>query len=469
MTPLQRRILVVAILASFVSFLDGSVVNVALPAISAELTTGPLTGLALQQWVVDAYLITLGSLILLAGSMSDVYGRRRVLFAGLAGFGVTSVLCALAPSGVFLVVARALQGVAGALLVPSSLAMIIAAFTGESQSRAIGRWTAWTSGALLVGPLVGGIFIDALSWRWVFWINLVPITVTMWLLRDVPATEVSEPADDARPPRRIDVGGAVLAAVGLASTVFALIEQGHYGWVDPVVAVPLVAGVLCLIAFVLWERKSADPMLPLRLFRIRNFAWGNLATAAIYGALYVGGFIVTVFVQQVGDYSATAAGLVQVPVTIIMLAASSRFGALAGRYGPRLFMTVGPIIGGAGYLLMLTTDEQVTYWTQLLPGLLLFGLGLAITVAPLTAAILGSIPAEDAGIGSAVNNAVARVAGLVMIAFVGVIVGTRLDVAGFHRGLVVTAGLLVLGGALSWIGIRNRQVIGSSAEADATG
>lgn len=462
----QQRVLVVAVLASFVSFLDGSVVNVALPAISDELTTGAVTGLALQQWVVDAYMITLGALILLAGSLSDVHGRRRVMAIGLVGFALTSVACALAPDGLFLVVARGLQGVAGALLVPSSLAMIISTFDGERQSRAIGSWTAWTSTASIVGPLLGGILIDAISWRWVFWINVLPVAVTLWLLRGVPRSAAEEPGAAQTPGgrRRIDVAGATLAAVGLAGTVFALIEQGRFGWANPLVWGPFAVGAVCLVAFVAWERRAPDPMLPPRLFRVRNFAWGNLATAAIYGALYFGGFVVTLFLQQVGGYSATAAGLAQLPVTLVLLALSTRFGALAGRYGPRLFMTLGPIVGGAGYLLLLTTTDDAVYVTQVLPGLVLFGVGLAMTVAPLTSAILGSIPAADAGIGSAVNNAVSRVAGLVVIAFAGVIVGGVLDLDGFHRSLVVTAALLVLGGVLSWVGIRNEHVRATRAE-----
>lgn len=449
MTPTQRRVLVVAILASFVSFLDGSVVNVALPAISRELTGGPLTDLALQQWVVDAYLVTLGSLILLAGSLSDVFGRRRVLVAGLLGFVVASVLCAIAPTGLLLVLARALQGVAGALLVPSSLAMIIATFSGTAQARAIGIWTAWTGTASIAGPLLGGLLVDNASWRWVFWINVPVLAVTLLLVRGVPTDE------PAATRRRLDVTGAVLAAVGLAALVLGLIEQGRLGWSHPLVVVSLLGGLASLVAFVAWERRAPDPMLPLRLFTSRNFAWGNLATAAIYAALYFGGLIVTLFLQQVAGWSATAAGLSQVPVTLVMLALSARFGALAGRFGPRVFMTVGPILGGVGYLLMLTAREDTSYLTQLLPGLLVFGLGLALTVAPLTSAILGAISPSDAGIGSAVNNAVSRVAGLVAIALLGAIVGGTFDVDGFHRGLLVTASLLVVGGVLSWVGIRN--------------
>jgi EmrB/QacA subfamily drug resistance transporter len=450
-TSAQRRVLLVAILASFVSFLDGSVVNVALPAISSELAGGSIGGLALQQWVVDAYFITLGSLILVAGSLSDVHGRRRVMWWGLIGFLVTSLLCALAPTGIFLIIARGLQGVAGALLVPSSLAMIISAFSGESQGKAIGTWTAWTGTALIAGPLLGGIFVDTLSWRWVFGINVLPIAVTLWIMRAIEEGEVVA-------GRRVDIRGAILAGIGLAGPVFALIEQSRFGMASPVVWGPLVVGLVALALFFAWERRAPDPMLPLRLFRIRNFSAGNIATAAIYGALAFGGFAVTLFVQQVAGYKATAAGLALLPVTLILLVLSSRVGALAGRYGPRIFMTVGPIVAGGGYLLMLATTVEASYFTQLLPGITLFGLGLAITVAPLTTAILGSIPSTDAGIGSAVNNAVARIAGLIVIACAGIIIGPTFDVAGFHRALVVTAVLLILGGVVSWGGIRNSQV-----------
>lgn len=445
---LRQRVLLVAILASFVSFLDGTVVNVALPAIADEFAGAD--ALALQQWVVDAYLVTLGAFILIAGSIADVHGRRRVMFWGLVGFAVTSVACALAPTGPALVGARALQGVAGALLVPSSLALIVSAFDGPAQGRAIGRWTGWTGTAMIVGPLLGGVLVDTVGWRWVFGINVVPIAVTLWLLRAVPE---SRPAQG----RRIDVIGAALAATGLAGTVFALIESGRWGWASPLIWIPLALGTGCLVAFVLWERHAADPMLPPRLFRERNFAVGNLATVAVYGALAFGPFVITLFVQQVAGYSATAAGLALLPVTLVMLVASGRFGDLAARYGARWFMGLGPLVAGAGYLLMLGTDEQANYWTDLFPGVLVFGVGLACTVAPLTSTILGAVPAADAGIGSAVNNAVSRVAGLVVIAFAGVIVGDRLDVEGLHRGLVVTAVLLVLGGMISLMGIRDAR------------
>lgn len=449
-TTLQRRVLLVAILGSFVSFLDGTVVSVALPAIAEELSGEGMEALALQQWVVDAYLVTLGALMLVAGSVSDVYGRRRVLAAGLVGFGIASVLCAISPTGPVLVIARALQGVAGALLVPSSLALIVATFGGEAQARAIGRWTSWTTAAMIVGPFVGGMLVDFASWRWVFWINVPVIAVTLWLLRGVPAAE-------GEPGRRVDVPGAALAAFGLAGVVFGLIEGERLGWTSPVILVSVIAGAVMLVSFVLYQRRAADPMLPLRLFGARNFAWGNLATFAIYGALSLGGFVLTLFLQQVAGYSATWSGVAQLPTTLAMILLSAWFGTLAGRYGPRLFMTLGPIVAAAGFLLMLTMDETAFYPTQVLPGQLVFGLGLSITVAPLTAAILGAVPAHDAGIGSAVNNAVSRVAGLLTVAFAGIITGGVLDVASFHRALLVTAALLVVGGLLSLAGIRNAR------------
>ncbi len=453
-TPAQRRVLVVAILATFVAFLDATVVTVALPAIGRDLGGTSEQTLVLQQWVVDAYLVMLGALILVAGSLSDVHGRRRVLAVGLVGFAGASVACGLAPTGPFLVGARAVQGIAGALLVPSSLAMIVSAFDGEAQGRAIGRWTAWTGMAGLLGPFVGGLLVDTLSWRWVFWLTAPVAVVTLVLLRGVSGEAI-------RSGRRIDVRGAALAAAGLAVTTTALIESGRLGWTTWQVWLPLAAGLVCLAGCVAAERRTADPMLPLRLFAARNFAWGNAATAAVYGALGFGGFVVTLFLQQVAGYPATAAGLAQLPVTLAMLTLSTRFGTLAGRYGPRLFMTVGPIIAACGFLLMLATDARATYWTQVLPGQMTFGLGLAITVAPLTAAVLGAVPASDAGIASAVNNAVARVAGLVVVALAGTILGGVLDLPSFHRSLLVTATLLVAGGLLSLAGIR--RVVPQSA------
>ncbi|POH60887.1 MFS transporter [Cryobacterium zongtaii] len=443
-TSSQRRILIVAILSSFVAFLDGSIINVALPAISRELGGG----LPLQQWVVDGYLLSLGALILVAGSLSDTFGRVRVLRAGLIWFGITSLACGLAPTGVLLVIARLLQGVAAALLVPSSLALITSTFRGVAQGKAIGAWTGWTGVAGIAGPLLGGILVDAVSWRLVFFINVIPIAVTMFLLRRVQ--EPTRPAVGAR----VDVLGACLAVVGLGGPVFALIEQGRFGWGSPVVYLPMAIGLIAFAAFLWWEARAPQPMMPLGLFRVRNFAVGNIATVGIYAALNLGFFLFALYLQEVGGFSATLAGLAGIPATVMMLLFATLFGTLAGKYGPRLFMTIGPFVAGAGFLLVTTAVPPVNFALQVLPGIVLVGLGLAITVAPLTSAVLGSIHSGQAGIGSAINNAVARVAGLVAIALTGTIVGSALDVAGFQRAMVLVAALMFAGGIVSWLGIR---------------
>jgi EmrB/QacA subfamily drug resistance transporter len=440
----QRLVLIVSILASVISAIDGFIVNVALPTISRELGGGLVT----QQWTVDAYLITLGALILIAGSLSDLFGRKRILMIGLGWFGVASVLCAIAPNGLLLIIARALQGVGGALLVPSSLAIIIATFKGPEQSKAIGTWTAWLSVATVAGPLLGGLILAVVSWRWIFAVNVLPIALTMWLLVRVQLVEYVQSGT------KIDTLGAILCAVGLGAPVFGLIEQPKYGWGDPLVAGPLVAGAILLAVFLWYERRNPAPMLPLSLFRSRNFAAGNIATLAIYAGLSVSAFLITITLQQVGGYSALMASLALLPVSVLMFLLSSRFGALAGRFGPRLFMTVGPLVAAVGFLLMLRVQPQVRYLADLLPGVLLFGLGLAMTVAPLTSAILGGVEPKHAGVASAVNNAVARIAGLVAVALVGVITGPHLDIAGFRRTLVVVTVLLAVGGLVSLVGIR---------------
>ena len=444
-TRTQRLVLWIAILASFVSFLDGSVINVALPAIAKELGGGLTT----QQWVVDAYLITLGALILLAGSLSDVLGRIVILRIGLIGFGVTSLLCAVAVNPEMLIVARGLQGIAGALLVPSSLALITSNFDGVARGRAIGRWTAGTTVAFLAGPTLGGVIVDTIGWRWVFVINVFPIAATLILLAMLGQKDVRQPG------MSIDYLGAVLCVLGLGGPVYALIEQGHYGWGSPVILVPFIVGVLCFAGFLVRERLAKQPLMPLSLFAVRNFAVGNISTALVYGALSIGGFIVVIFLQQVAGWPATLAALATLPVGILNIALSSWFGTLSAKYGARWFMGFGPILAGLGFLLMLTTTDPVNYWTQLLPGVLLFGLGLSATVAPLTSTILGSISEKQSGIGSAVNNAVSRVAGLIAIAFLGLVIGPHVDLGGFHRTLILTAALLILGGVVSAIGIVN--------------
>lgn len=445
MTKQQRVVLTIAVLASFVSFLDGTVVNVALPAIARDLGGG----LSTQQWVVDAYLVTLGAFILVAGSLSDVLGRVVVLRIGLIGFGITSVAIAAAPTAEFLIVARALQGVAGALLVPSSLALITSTFRGTAQARAIGIWTGATTIAMLAGPLVGGLFVDTLSWRLVFLVNVLPIAVTLWLLLRLGH------ADHRRPDARVDILGAVLCAAGLGGIVFALIEQPNLGWSSPVIWMPGALGILSFSGFLVRQRFARQPMMPLGLFRSRNFWAGNLATVFVYAALSLNGFVVSVYLQQGAGLPATLAGLASLPSTLLMILLSSRMGALAGKYGPRLFMTFGPLVMAAGALLLLNVRTDFDYWAQVLPGIVVFGLGLTATVSPLTAAVLGAIETERSGIASAVNNAVSRVAGLLAIAAVSAVVGGSLDLDGFHRAAVFTAVLMLLGAASSFLGIRN--------------
>ena len=441
--PLQRLVIAIAVLASFVTFLDGTVVNVALPAISEELGGGITT----QQWVVDAYLITLSALILLAGSLSDAYGRVLVMRIGLIAFGIASVAVAAAIDPLMLIVARGAQGAAGALLVPSSLALITATMRGDVQARAIGVWTAFTTAAQLVGPLLGGLFVDFLSWRFVFLINVLPIGVTLVLLARLHLPEH---------PRgvRVDWWSGALCALGLGAIVFALIEQPNLGWASPAIWIPAVVGAALFAVFLWRQGRSATPLMPLWLFRVRDFGWGNLATLFVYAALSLNGFVVGVYLQQGAGLSATAAGLASLPMTILMILLSSRAGGWVGRWGPRIFMTIGPLIMAVGALMLLTVNAAFDYWAQVLPAMIVMGLGLSLTVAPLTAAILGAIDENHSGIASAVNNAVSRVAGLLVVAMLSTIVGGTLDLDGFHNAAWVTAALLVLGGVVSWIGIR---------------
>ncbi|NUU09517.1 MFS transporter [Curtobacterium flaccumfaciens] len=446
----RRIVLVVAILASFVVGLDSSVVNVALPAIRQELGGG----LVVQQWVVDAYLVTLGSLILVAGSLSDLFGRVRIITCGLVVFGIASVVCAIAPTGEVLIVARALQGVGGALVMPSALALIVAAFRGAAQAKAIGTWTAWSSAATILGPVVGGLVVDGIGWRWVFVLTAVPIAVTIPLVLRI--TGDVHPA--VRP--RIDVAGAVLAVVGVGGVVLGLIEQERLGWGAPVVVGALVLGAAALVAFVPWElrvtRTAGSPLVPLELFRARNFTVGNLATLSIYGALGMVFFVVTLFLQEVWRFPAWLAGLATLPPTIMLLALSTAVGSFAGRYGPRWFMAAGPAVGAVGALLLLLAgDDPTGYWWSVFPGLVLIGVGIALMVTPLTSAVLGSVPQSEAGSGSAVNNAVARIAGLVTVALAGVVLGGEVSVDGLHRAMVVMALLLAAGAVVCAVGIRN--------------
>jgi EmrB/QacA subfamily drug resistance transporter len=420
----KRLTLVACIMGSGIAVLDGSVVNVALPTIQRSLGGG----LAGQQWVSNAYLLTLGSLILVGGSLGDLFGERRVFALGAGGFGAASMLCALAPSIGFLIACRALQGVAGALLTPSSLAVIVATFPERERGAAIGTWTAFGAIAAVIGPLGGGALLEIASWRWIFLINLPFVAVCLTLILTV-VPRVSRTTDG--PP--IDTLGALLCALGLGGPVFALIEQPRLGWASPAVAGPLIAGGVLLAAFLLRESRTSHPMLPLSLFSRRNFAVGNIETFSMYAGLSILFFFLVLFLQQVAGYTPLQSGLATLPTTALMFVLSRRFGGLADRFGPRLFMGLGPMIAGAGLLLFLRVGVHVDYLGQILPALLTFSVGLSMTVAPLTAAVLAGVEQRQAGIASGVNNAVARVAGLLGIAAIGAIVAAQFGVALDHR------------------------------------
>jgi EmrB/QacA subfamily drug resistance transporter len=418
----KTLVLVAAILGTTVVTVDSTVVNVALPAIDDDLGGG----LAGQQWTSNAYLVTLGSLLLIGGSLGDIFGERRVFALGVVGFGVTSLACALAPTIETLVLARALQGVAGAALTPAALAVIVSNFAPEERAKAVGAWTAWAGVGTVLGPLIGGQLVDTASWRWIFAINVPIVMITLILvLRVVPAGRERDPS------ARVDVVGAALCALGLAGVTFGLIEQPLRGWGDPMVALPIAVGALLFACFIVWEAKTSHPMLPLSLFRRHNFAFGNIETFAMYGGLGLVFFFLVLFLQQVAGFSALAAGTSSLPVTVVMFLLSTRLGALADRYGPRFFMGVGPLIAAAGMAWLLRLDADVDYFVDLLPGLLVFSVGLSMTVAPLTATVLADADDSNAGIASGVNNAIARVAGLIAIAAVGAVVaaafGSRLD------------------------------------------
>jgi EmrB/QacA subfamily drug resistance transporter len=510
----KRLTLLACILGSGIVLLDGTVVNVALPTIQRALGGG----LAAQQWVVNGYLLTLGSLILIGGSLGDLFGERRIFALGVAGFGLASLACALAPSIAALVAARAVQGVAGALLVPSSLAVIVNTFAADERGRAIGSWTAWGAIAGVLGPLAGGELLALASWRWIFLINLPLVCACVTLILWVVPGGRARP-DDGR-GRRVDLPGGLLCALGLGGPVFALIEQPRLGWSSPAVIAPALAGVVLLCAFLAFEARTAQPMLPLALFRRRNFAAGNVETLSMYGGLSIVFFFLVLFLQQIGGYTPLQSGLATLPVTIVLFVLSRRFGGLADRFGPRLFMGAGPLVAAAGLLLFQRAGLRLDYLSEVLPALLVFALGLSMTVAPLTAAVLAGSE-HEAGIASGVNNAVARVAGLLATASVGAAIsgsfagelsrrlaGIRLggparaavaaarrlplgrpsvdalapaqahavrsaaeaaSLHAFHLGLAIAAALIALGGLIGVAGIRNPRRTGPRAADHAGG
>jgi EmrB/QacA subfamily drug resistance transporter len=405
--------LVATILGSTIVFLDATVVNVALPAISDDLDTG----LADQQWVVEAYLLGLVALLLVGGSLGDQFGRRRMFDIGLVLFGVTSIACAIAPNSAILIGSRAAQGFAGALLVPGSLAILAATFEGAERGKAVGTWTAWTGIATVIGPAGGGALIEAFSWRAIFWVN-IPLVVVTVLFSRAAVMESKDPEAD----RTIDWLGIVLSAAGLGGPVYALIQQPTHGWGDPMVWVPLVGGIALFTAFLVWESRYRHSMLDLSLFRIRNFAITNLETLIVYAGLIGAFFFLTLFLQETLDYSPLVAGLATTPVSVILFFLSPIFGRFSTATGPRLPMAVGPIVGGLGLLLLMRVNADADYLTGILPGILLFGLGLSATVAPLTATALNSVQENHVGVASGINNGVSRIAGLLAIAILGAVI-----------------------------------------------
>ncbi len=450
----KRWTLVTCVLGSSIVALDATTVNLALPAVERDLGGG----LATQQWVVSAYALTLGALMLVGGSMGDVFGERRIFLAGVAGFGLTSLACAIAPTALALIVARGLQGVAGALLTPAALAVIIATFEPHERGRAIGIWTAWSGVAAVAGPVVGGQLVAAAGWRWVFVANLPLVAITSALvLRWVPPS-------GHRRTRRLDLLGAGAAALAVGGPAFALIEQPQRGWGSPGVLGPLLLGASGLVAFVARERSARDPMLRRGVLGRHNVVVGNLETVGVYAGLAAVLFLLALFLQEVGGWTATEAGLATLPTTLMLFALSRRFGALADRFGPRVFMGAGPLVSAAGLLLLLRVERDVNFVGAVLPALLAFALGLSMTVAPLTATVLAGVAEEEAGIASAINNAVARIAGLTGVAALGPLVGARVDVSGFHLAVLLSAGVVGFAGVLGALCLRNPDRSVSAAD-----
>jgi EmrB/QacA subfamily drug resistance transporter len=459
-TPAGRWVVASAVLGSGIVFLDGTIVNVALPAIRADLEMS-VAGL---QWTLDGYLVTLSALLLLGGNIGDVFGRRRVFVGGLAGFVVASLLCGIAPNSGLLIAARALQGAAGAFLVPGSLAIISASFHPDDRGRAIGAWSGLAGVSSAIGPLVGGWLIDAVSWRLIFFINLPLAAIAIGLaLRHLPETRDPE-------ANRPDVAGAFAVTIGLAGVTYALIEapgaDSSAPWLIGAV------GVVGLVAFVLIEQTVREPMLPLVLFRSTQFTGANLTTFAVYSAMGGAMFLVVLHLQVTLGYSAIAAGLSLLPVTVLMFAFSSRVGQLAQRIGPRLPMTLGPIVAGAGLWLLSPIEPGSSYVGAVLPGATVFGAGLTTTVAPLTAAVLAAADERHFGTASAVNNAVARIGSLVAVAVLPAIAGLESTSAGaleagFPVALRVCAIVCASGGAIAWATIRTHAKVSTPVVASA--
>ena len=504
----KRWILAAAVLGSGIVFLDSTVVNVALPRIGRDLPRAFLGVLEGQSYVYNAYLLTLSALLILAGAVNDFYGRKRTFLWGLLGFGVTSMLCGLAPTMELLVVFRILQGAAGALLVPGSLALITANFSGEEQGRAFGTWAGASGATTILGPLLGGLLVDTISWRAAFFINVPLVAIAAWATwRHVP-----ESRDETASPQ-VDWIGAAIVALAVGGLAFGTIYGQQRAWRDPVGFIALAVGVVATIALPIWMRRAPHPLIPLGLFRSRNFTVTNISTLLIYGALYVTFYYVGLFQQGTLGYAAAAAGAAGIPGSLFLIFLSSRFGSLAAKYGPRLFMAVGPVIMALGVLWYVRVPASstpwklhpgdvhtylppVSYFTDFLPAAIIFGIGICILVAPLTTALMTSVPVRNSGLGSAINNAISRVgpqlAGALIFVFLtanfygnlaarvtGIDVSSEAfrnkvsplntptdpsliaavrdaSTSSFHLAMIIGAALLIAGAIVNAVGIVNR-------------
>lgn len=462
-TASGRWVLLATVLGSGLAMLDATVVNIALPTIGKDFGAG----LSSLQWVVNAYTLTLAGFLLLGGALGDLYGRRRVFLLGVAWFAAASVLCAIAPGTEALIAARALQGMGAALLTPGSLAILEASFVQEDRAAAIGAWSGLGGIMTAIGPFLGGWLVQSASWRWIFLINLPFAAVVLIVgFRHVPETR-NEQAE-----RRIDILGAILAVLGLAGVVGGLTSGPEAGWTTPSALIPLVAGTILLVAFVRVEQRTTHPLVPLGIFSSTQFTSANLVTFVVYAALAGSFFLLPIQLQTVVGFSPIASGAALLPITVIMLFGSARAGRLATRIGPRIPMTVGPIIAGVGLILMVRIGPSSSYWADVLPGVIVFGCGLALTVAPLTATVLGAAPERYAGVASAVNNDVARTAGLIAVAVLPPLAGiSNADFGnatdfsdGFQLAMVIAGAMLIAGGVLAWVTIR-RPLAAAEGEA----
>ncbi len=443
-----RWVILGMVLGSAATFLNATVVNIALPSISDDLGAD-LAGL---QWVVNGYLVALSALVLVGGSAGDIYGRKRVFLYGLGIFTLSSLACALAGSLTQLVVARVVQGVGAAAMTPASLAIVDASFVEEDRSQAVGAWASGSALAAGLGPFLGGWLVDAVDWRWVFVLS-IPLSLASAV---ATVLHVPESRDD-RPGRHLDLTGAALAAAAISGLVYALVQAPNDGWLDPLVFICLVIGIGATGLFLATQRSIDDPMLPLRLFAVRQFSGTNLLTLSTYLAIGGAFFFLAIQLQTGLGYTALEAGAATVPVTVLMVIGSPIAGRISATNGPRLLLTAGPVIAALGMLGFTRVDEGAGYLTTVLPAVLVLGVGLAVMVAPLTASVLASVDPTDVGVASAVNNAVARVGGLLATSMLPLLAGITGDIGGpsfvdgFDRAMIIAAGLSLVGGVIGYV------------------